>query len=59
MNSKSKKTKIVIAGGGFAGLYAAKYLNKRLAGRRFLNRFALAEEIGALFVDESAETRRV
>jgi NADH dehydrogenase len=26
-----KKTKIVIAGGGFAGLYAAKYLNKRLA----------------------------
>ena len=33
MNSKSKKTKIVIAGGGFAGLYAAKYLNKRLARR--------------------------
>ena len=63
MNSKSKKTKIVIAGGGFAGLYAAKYLNKRLARRRFLNRFALTEEIGALdgglFVDESAETRRV
>ena len=28
-----KKTKIVIAGGGFAGLYAAKYLNKRLARR--------------------------
>jgi NADH dehydrogenase len=26
-----KKTKIVIAGGGFAGLYAAKYLDKRLA----------------------------
>jgi len=23
-----KKTKIVIAGGGFAGLYAAKYLDK-------------------------------
>jgi NADH dehydrogenase len=34
MNSKStKKTKIVIAGGGFAGLYAAKYLDKRLARR--------------------------
>ena len=31
MNSKSKKTKIVIDGGGFAGLYAAKHLNKRLA----------------------------
>src|ERR1700730_5328550 len=28
-----KKTKIVIAGGGFAGLYAAKYLDKRLARR--------------------------
>jgi NADH:ubiquinone reductase (H+-translocating) len=28
-----KKAKIVIAGGGFAGLYAAKYLNKRLARR--------------------------
>ena len=34
MNSRStKKTKIVIAGGGFAGLYAAKYLDKRLARR--------------------------
>jgi len=28
-----KKTKIVIAGGGFAGLYAAKHLDKRLARR--------------------------
>jgi NADH dehydrogenase len=28
-----KKTKIVIAGGGFAGLYAAKYLDKTLARR--------------------------
>ena len=27
------KTKIVIAGGGFAGLYAAKYFDKRLARR--------------------------
>jgi NADH:ubiquinone reductase (H+-translocating) len=33
MNSKPKKTKIVVAGGGFAGLYAAKYLNKSLARR--------------------------
>jgi NADH:quinone reductase (non-electrogenic) len=28
-----KTTKIVIAGGGFGGLYAAKYLDKRLARR--------------------------
>ena len=28
-----KKTKIVIAGGGFAGLYAAKYFDKHLAQR--------------------------
>jgi NADH dehydrogenase FAD-containing subunit len=28
-----KTTKIVIAGGGFAGLYAAKYFDKRLALR--------------------------
>jgi NADPH-dependent 2,4-dienoyl-CoA reductase/sulfur reductase-like enzyme len=34
MNPKStKKTKIVIAGGGFAGLYAAKYLDKTVARR--------------------------
>ena len=31
--AKNKKTRVVIAGGGFAGLYAAKYLDKRL-GRR-------------------------
>jgi len=31
MDRKIKKTRIVIAGGGFAGLYAAKYLDKRLA----------------------------
>ena len=29
------KTKIVIAGGGFAGLYAAKYLDKHLARRLY------------------------
>src|ERR1700720_2928752 len=29
--SPMKKTQIIIAGGGFAGLYAAKYLDKRLA----------------------------
>jgi len=31
MNSRTKKTRIVVAGGGFAGLYAAKYLDKTLA----------------------------
>src|SRR6185312_2347282 len=31
--SDRKKTRIVIIGGGFAGLYAAKYLDKRLARR--------------------------
>src|SRR6266513_2117902 len=31
MPRKMKKTRIVIAGGGFAGLYAAKYLDKRMA----------------------------
>src|SRR6476619_6331036 len=30
---RMKKTKIVIAGGGFAGLYAAKYFDKHLARR--------------------------
>ena len=28
-----RKTKIVIAGGGFAGLYAAQYFDKTLARR--------------------------
>jgi NADH:ubiquinone reductase (H+-translocating) len=33
MNRTIKQTRIVIAGGGFAGLYAARYLDKRLARR--------------------------
>ncbi len=32
-NLHMNKTKIVIAGGGFAGLYAAQYLDKHLARR--------------------------
>jgi NADH dehydrogenase FAD-containing subunit len=34
MNRKIEQTRIVIAGGGFAGLYAPKYFEKRLAGRK-------------------------
>jgi NADH dehydrogenase FAD-containing subunit len=33
-HGQTKKTNIIIAGGGFAGLDAAKYLDKRLARRR-------------------------
>src|ERR1700757_1060143 len=50
MNSKStKKTKIVIAGGGFAGLYAAKYLDKRLARRSDVEVTLISRENFILF----------
>jgi NADH:ubiquinone reductase (H+-translocating) len=50
MNSKStKKTKIVIAGGGFAGLYAAKYLDKRLARRPDVDVTLISRENFILF----------
>ena len=50
MNSKStKKTKIVIAGGGFAGLYAAKYLDKHLARRPDVEVTLIARENFILF----------
>ena len=50
MNSKSrKKTKIVIAGGGFAGLYAAKYFDKRLARRQDIEVTLIARENFILF----------
>src|SRR5436190_7023414 len=50
MNSKSrKKTKIVIAGGGFAGLYAAKYLDKHLAQRGDVEVTLIARENFILF----------
>jgi NADH:ubiquinone reductase (H+-translocating) len=50
MNSKStKKTKIVIAGGGFAGLYAAKYLDKRLARRPDIEVTLISRENFILF----------
>src|ERR1700757_437789 len=44
-----KKTKIVIAGGGFAGLYAAKYLNKTLARREDVKVTLVSRENFILF----------
>jgi NADH dehydrogenase len=44
-----KKTKIVIAGGGFAGLYAGKYLNKRLARRPDIEVTLISRENFILF----------
>ena len=49
MNSKSRKTKIVIAGGGFAGLYAARYLDKRLARRPDIEVTLISRENFILF----------
>src|SRR6476619_8198255 len=44
-----KKTKVVIAGGGFAGLYAAKYLDKRLARRPDIDVTLISRENFILF----------
>ena len=44
-----KKTKIVIAGGGFAGLYAAQYLDKRLARQPDVEVTLIARENFILF----------
>src|SRR5438552_919158 len=44
-----KKTKIVIAGGGFAGLYAAKYLDKKLARRPDIEVTLISRENFVLF----------
>ena len=48
-NFRMKKTKIVIAGGGFAGLYAAKYLDKHLARRPDMEVILIARENFILF----------
>jgi NADH dehydrogenase len=48
-NQKKSKTKIVIAGGGFAGLYAAKYLDKHLARRPDVEVTLIARENFILF----------
>lgn len=44
-----KKTKIVIAGGGFAGLYAAKYFDRHLARRADVEVTLVARENFILF----------
>ena len=44
-----KKTRIVIAGGGFAGLYAAKYFDKTLARRSDVEVTLIALENFILF----------
>jgi NADPH-dependent 2,4-dienoyl-CoA reductase/sulfur reductase-like enzyme len=44
-----KKTKIVIAGGGFAGLYAAKYLDEHMARRPDVEVTLIARENFILF----------
>jgi NADH dehydrogenase len=43
------KTKIVIAGGGFAGLYAAMYLDKTLARRSEADVVLISRENFILF----------
>jgi NADH dehydrogenase len=50
MNSKStNKTKVVIAGGGFAGLYAAMHFDKRLARRADVEVTLISRENFILF----------
>ena len=48
-SSSMNKTKIVIAGGGFAGLYAAKYFDKHLARRPDIEVTLIARENFILF----------
>jgi NADH:ubiquinone reductase (H+-translocating) len=49
MPETGEKTRIVIAGGGFAGLYAAKYLDKHLARRPDIEVTLIARENFILF----------
>ncbi len=49
MPGATKKTRIIIAGGGFAGLYAAKYLDKHLAQRPDIEVTLIARENFILF----------
>ena len=47
--NEMKKTRIVIAGGGFAGLYAAKYFDKSLACRADIEVTLISRENFILF----------
>jgi NADH dehydrogenase len=49
MKREIKKTRIVIAGGGFAGLYAARYFDKRLARRSDIEVTLISRENFILF----------
>src|SRR2546430_14664495 len=49
MPTKMKKTRIVIAGGGFAGLYAAIHFDKRLARRTDVEVTLISRENFILF----------
>jgi NADH dehydrogenase len=49
MNRTIKRTRIVIAGGGFAGLYASRYLDKRLARRSDMEVTLVSRENFILF----------
>src|SRR6059058_3528227 len=49
MPTKMKKTRIVIAGGGFAGLYAAMHFDKRLARRADVEVTLISRENFILF----------
>ncbi|HYR43117.1 MAG TPA: hypothetical protein VER98_08845 [Terriglobia bacterium] len=48
-DSERKKTRIVIAGGGFAGLSAARYFDKSLARRPDIEVLLISRENFALF----------
>jgi NADH dehydrogenase len=49
MTTTSRKTKIVIAGGGFAGLSAAMYLDRTLARRPDMDVTPVGRENSLLF----------
>ena len=49
MNRAIKQTRIVVAGGGFTGLYAARYLDKRMARRSDIEVTLVSHENFILF----------
>ena len=57
--NKPKKTRIVLAGGGFAGLYAAKYFDKALARRTDIEVTLIAARISSSLRQCCTKWRRV